>query len=193
MTDFIGVYPKAMPDQLCDALIKNFNDAETMGMSFGRKFELPNSVEYRSAKDDSTVFSFDMPLRNSSSNQQVSLFMQRLQDCYLDYADKFSASLGNASAHASYSFRIQKTEIGQGYHLWHFEASGRDVCGRVLAWTVYLNDVDEGGETEFLYQHKRIKPEKGTVCIFPAAFTHTHRGNPPLSNTKYIVTGWYEY
>jgi len=25
------------------------------------------------------------------------------------------------------------------------------------------------------------------------AFTHTHRGNPPLSNTKYIMTGWLEY
>jgi len=60
-------------------------------------------------------------------------------------------------------------------------------------WMVYLNDVEEGGETEFLYQHKRLKPEQGTLVIWPASFTHTHRGNPPLSNDKYIVTGWTEF
>jgi hypothetical protein len=53
--------------------------------------------------------------------------------------------------------------------------------------------VQEGGETEFLYQHMRVKPEQGTLVIWPAAFTHTHRGNPPLSNEKYIVTGWTEF
>jgi hypothetical protein len=54
---------------------------------------------------------------------------------------------------------------------------------------VYLNDVDEGGETEFLYQQVKIKPKRGTVVIWPGGFTHLHRGNPPLKN-KYIATGW---
>tara|TARA_R110000868_G_scaffold16539_1_gene73910 strand:+ start:347 stop:526 length:180 start_codon:yes stop_codon:yes gene_type:complete len=58
---------------------------------------------------------------------------------------------------------------------------------------LYLNDVEEGGETELLYQSRRIKPQKGTLTMFPASFTHTHRGNPPLSNDKYIVTGWVEF
>ena len=58
---------------------------------------------------------------------------------------------------------------------------------------VYLNDVTEGGETEFLYQKCRFKPEKNTILIWPAQFTHVHRGNPPLSNDKYIITGWVEY
>ena len=49
----------------------------------------------------------------------------------------------------------------------------------------------DGGETEFIYQQKRFKAEKGTVLIWPAGYTHMHRGNPPLSN-KYIATGWYQ-
>jgi len=57
---------------------------------------------------------------------------------------------------------------------------------------VFLNDVDEGGETEFLYQNKRIAPKKGRMVIWPSSFTHTHRGNPPLSGSKYIITGWIE-
>ena len=43
---------------------------------------------------------------------------------------------------------------------------------------VYLNDVTEGGETEFLYQKCRFKPKKMWI-VWPAQFTHVHRGNPP--------------
>jgi hypothetical protein len=63
---------------------------------------------------------------------------------------------------------------------------------RVAVYTVYLNDIEEGGETEFLYQLKRLKPKKGTICIFPAGYTHVHRGNTPFLGEKYIVTGWLE-
>jgi len=54
----------------------------------------------------------------------------------------------------------------------------------------YLNDDFEGGETEFLYQGVRVKPEKGKTVIFPASYTHVHRGNPPIGGTKYIATTW---
>ena len=57
---------------------------------------------------------------------------------------------------------------------------------------IYLNDVPDGeGETEFLYQRRRIKPTKGTVVIFPAGYTHVHKGNTMFTTDKYILTGWY--
>ena len=55
---------------------------------------------------------------------------------------------------------------------------------------LYLNDDFEGGETEFLYQNRRELPVAGDVIIFPAGYTHTHRGNPPIGGTKYIATSW---
>jgi hypothetical protein len=54
----------------------------------------------------------------------------------------------------------------------------------------YLNDVQEGGETEFYYQNLKSKPKQGTMVIAPAGFTHTHRGNKPISGDKYIFTSW---
>jgi len=57
----------------------------------------------------------------------------------------------------------------------------------------YLNDVEEGGETEFHYQDMKVKPKKGSLIIFPAGFTHTHKGNIPLSDEKYVVTSWLMY
>jgi len=55
---------------------------------------------------------------------------------------------------------------------------------------MYLNEIEEGGETEFLYLNKRVKSKAGRVIIFPAGFTHTHRGNPPINQTKYILSSW---
>ena len=55
----------------------------------------------------------------------------------------------------------------------------------------YLNDVEEGGETGFYYQDVEIKPKKGTLVIFPAGFTHLHRGKMPVSNNKYIANFWF--
>ena len=58
---------------------------------------------------------------------------------------------------------------------------------------MYLNKCEQGGETEFLYQHRRIKPEAGRLVLAPTGWTHPHRGNPPLKGVKYMITGWLEY
>ena len=87
--------------------------------------------------------------------------------------------------------KIQQTLPNQGYHLWHCEWD-KSANMRQLAYALFLNDVDEGGELEFLHQGIRIKPKKGDFVVWPAYFTHLHRGNPPLSDEKWIVTGWYE-
>lgn len=81
-----------------------------------------------------------------------------------------------------------------GYPYWHCELYPRDrgaeTLHRHLLWTVYLNDGFGEGETEFLYQQRRIAPKTGSLLIAPAAFTHTHRGNRPKGGDKYIATSW---
>ena len=89
------------------------------------------------------------------------------------------------------NLKIQKTLPTEGYHLWHVEhAKGFDEATRAFVFSIYLNDVKEGGETEFLNQSVRVKPKKGRIAIWPAAFPYVHRGNPPLSGEKYILTSW---
>ena len=81
-----------------------------------------------------------------------------------------------------------------GYPYWHSEISPKageiDNLHRVLLWTIYLNDAFEEGETEFLFQGRRIAPRTGSLLIAPAGFTHTHRGNMPKGGNKYIATSW---
>ncbi len=93
------------------------------------------------------------------------------------------------------SVNIQKYLAGEGgYPHWHSEIyprdSGCEPLHRVLLWTIYLNDVPEAGETEFLYQNRKIAPQAGSLLIAPAGFTHTHRGNTPIGSDKYIATSW---
>ena len=68
-----------------------------------------------------------------------------------------------------------------------------DVGRRLLVFMTYLNDVEDGGETEFLYQNLKVKPEKGKTLIWPSEWTHTHRGLTSKSESKFIVTGWFEF
>lgn len=90
--------------------------------------------------------------------------------------------------------KIQKTLPQQGYHVWHCEHCNCPSSSKsLLAWAIFLNDVEEGGELEFLYQSLRIKPKRGDIVLWPAGFTHMHRGNPPLKGEKKIITGWIDY
>ncbi len=81
-----------------------------------------------------------------------------------------------------------------GYPYWHCELyprdAGAETLHRHLLWTLYLNDDFAEGETEFLFQQRKIQPRAGSLLIAPTAFTHTHRGNRPQGGDKFIATSW---
>ena len=66
----------------------------------------------------------------------------------------------------------------------------RATLHRHLLWTLYLNEDFREGETEFLFQARKVAPRTGSLLIAPAAFTHTHRGNRPAGGDKFIATSW---
>ena len=88
---------------------------------------------------------------------------------------------------------LLKKYLWSSFFTYRYENSAASHAARELTWMIYLNDVppEAGGETEFMYQHKRFNPTAGTVMIFPAGMTHVHRGNTVLDGDKYILTGWY--
>ena len=77
---------------------------------------------------------------------------------------------------------------------WHCENGQFLYRDRVLAWMVYLNTVpsQNGGGTDFLHQKLTLQPEAGTIVLWPASYTHVHRGGFLTGNVdKYIATGWF--
>ena len=186
--NFVGVFEDAYSVDFCNKVIKYFEDSNTAGLGISRQQQGSKKTD----KDDLQVYGHaELNLRYGL--ETVPFFNDVFwETIYPVYADTYSV-LRDSGAHSNYSFKVQKTEVGQGYHIWHYESDTIQTSHRLLVWMLYLNDVEEGGETEFLYYPKRIKPKAGTLLVWPASFTHTHRGNPPISNTKYIVTGWLEF
>ena len=90
-------------------------------------------------------------------------------------------------------FNIQHYAPGEGFVNWHSERGMNQSHQRALVFMTYLNDVDDGGQTQFLYQEKEVQPKKGLTVLWPTDFTHTHRGVTSPTQTKMIATGWYNY
>ena len=171
ITDFIGVFPDAVEPTFCDYLCQYVDQASQVA---------PRNFTH--VKDKQICL-------DAFSPGEAKGLMEYVNGCLFYYINEVSY-LTNFS-YISALVLLQKTEPTQGYHMFHGENINWNVSDRTLAWMVYLNDVEEGGETEWLYQQRKIKPEKGTVVIWPGSFTHLHRGNPPMSE-KYIATGWYQ-
>ena len=199
--DFIMVMNNVFTPQECDGIIDFFEAEYAKGISVTR--QTAESSPKHDKNDVSWTTGYykgdGVPDSHGSRSFVYGLspvfehMYKRLDDALTYYANEYDILMKANKPNQSSYLKLQRTEVGGGYHIWHYENSGAELSNRFLVWTIYLNDVADGGETEFLYQHKRVPAKQGSLCLFPAGFTHTHRGNPPLSNTKYIATGWFEY
>ena len=172
--DFIMSWDNVVPGAFCDWLIDYLDNNVSMVMS---------------SRSAGHLVDKQCEMHNFSPGE-ADYLQDIVNQCCRQYVEKYFY-LKNQNLHSS-CVMIQRTEPKEGYHVFHCEQAGWRAQQRALAWMVYLNDVEEGGETEFLYQQLKIKPSKGRVVIWPGQFTHLHRDNPPIS-TKYIATGWFAF
>jgi len=180
----IGVFHNFFPEKLLNAYINHFEKSKKQKLTWKRQDPIKR-------KDDAIPMIFNMEELYIPYNNEnfIKIFFS---ECYKRYVDKYNL-LSDLEAHTIYEMKVQKTLPSEGYHIWHTEAMRKDLANRIAVFSLYLNDVKDGGETEFLYQKVRFKPVKNTLIIWPAGYTHFHRGNPPLSGEKYILTGWVEF
>lgn len=189
--NFVGVYDGAFSDAYCDSLIEYFDWCNKQNRSFGR------TEAERLKKDESALLNPVSQQTISFATPNITMYINEFNQgfwdtCYKEYREKYSV-LSDYDNHTIYTYKIQRTEPTGGYHIWHSEDGSKEFSKRVGVYILYLNDVEEGGETEFLYFSKRVKPKKGRLMIFPPNYPWAHRGNPPLSGVKYILTGWTEF
>jgi len=191
--DFIGVYDGYIPEEACDQAIELFNKYQEFNKVFSRFTSEGTTQE---SKNDKQLFCEPHILTDQHFNvNKLKSLMVNFDIALKHYFAETNIRkyCDNAELITDY-VKIQKTLPKEGYHVWHIEHSAeRDLSKRVLVYSIYLNTVQEGGETEFLYQSQRINPVKGRVVIWPAGFPYVHRGNPPLNGEKYIVTSWISF
>ena len=170
---------------ICDELIEGFENNKNSGP--GRSGRNGVNEKVKKSKDLAFIF-LEESLRTRYFAQ-----LQEVTEEYkkaFKYCDECCAPWGLVE-----STNVQKYNSGDGFYAWHAERSSSDIptTYRHLVFMTYLNDVTDGGETEFFYQRVKVQPRKGLTLIWPADWTHTHRGITSPSQTKYIVTGWYSF
>ena len=218
MNDFVEVYENALPADACAELVRAFeaSGAAVPGRVGGgvlpdlkdsRDIHISGRPEWRDAENalNHAVFAGLLKYLRTYRFALIAPLMLQTKapdgtlrriaaDDFDAMSDDMLAGLVRAVLRPG-AINLQRYTGGQGgYPYWHCELYPKDASAETLhrhvLWTIYLNDGFAAGETEFLYQQRRIVPKAGSLLIAPAAFTHTHRGNRPVGGDKYIATSW---
>ena len=171
--------------KVCDDLIKYFEASPNkhQGLSGG-------------VVDTKKKISLDLSIDTKNAAIPINNYYDELQQVLNKYTELYPYSKNKHNDFGvKETWNIQKYNPNEGYFIKHFERGGHSVknINRHLVFMTYLNDVKEGGETEFIYQKVKVKPEKGLTLIWGADWTFLHRGIPAPKETKYIATGWFSY
>jgi hypothetical protein len=187
ISNFIGVYDNYITDEMCQYTIDLFENQSSFNQTMNRK-DSENAPLL--SKNDEQFFAEAGNIDVWHSTLRPLIFNFEMALKHYENATDVREAFDVPSFHYT-NLKIQKTLPTQGYHVWHLEHNvGYDNEPRALVFSIYLNDVEDGGETEFLHFSKRVKPKKGRIVIWPASFPYLHRGNPPLSGNKYLLTSW---
>ena len=187
INNFIGIYDNYITKEECNNAIKLYEDRNKFNETVNRIGSEKVSVLL---KQDQQYF---------AAPHNLDGWWEDLKSLIINYDlawNHYSKNVGAQEAYGGLQFKfgtmkIQKTLPTEGYHVWHIEHGNEFYNSkRAFVFSVYLNDVKEGGETEFLHFSKRVKPKTGRIVIWPAGFPYLHRGNPPLTGEKYILTSW---
>ena len=181
--NFIGSWT-IEPTLICDDLISYFElniPKQNSGRTgSGVNLDIKDSV-------DITIKPKEIIL---PGNEAFKLYFDQLFECYKNYVEDWTFLNQISERLEIGSFNLQRYKPGQHFKEIHTERLSLDSLHRIFAFMTYLNDVEEGGSTYFSHYDLEIQPRKGLTLIWPAEWTHAHRGNILRKGSKYIITGW---
>jgi hypothetical protein len=219
MDDFIGIYDGALSTEQCAHILERFEASDKVvrgrtgaGVDLSKKdswdLTLASHPEWRDVANlmmtavrthlldyvdryRALVLGALAPMvEHPATRQPVALSLDNFNECGRPHLDALVQAMYRCGP-----INLQKyLRASGGYHHWHSEIYPQNASceslHRVLLFQFYLNDVADGGETEFLYQNRKVEARQGRLIIAPAGFTHTHKGHVARSGDKYVATSW---
>ena len=180
--NFIGIFQ--IDTNLCDKIIEFFNENQ----SLQSKGEIINGVDETKKKSvDIAVNPKDL---SKPDYQHLKIYFEHLFNCYSEYRAQWPFLNEVFEKVDIGSFNIQMYPPGGHFSKLHSERTSIKTLHRLFAFMTYLNDDFEDGETLFEHYSLSVKPEIGKTLIWPAEWTHAHKGNVVNNGSKYIITGW---
>lgn len=183
--DFIVHFSQVLDAETCGALIEAFE--RSPDVHDGRVFHMDHGEQH---SPDKVSFDLAIPTEGlfAPLHERVHVAVsQAIGEILPLYPGLQVDPLGSTG------YKIQKYRKNEGHFHWHVDSFGPLAETRLLALILYLNDVDEGGETEFHHQARRVQPRTGEAILFPTAWTHMHRGAIPLSGDKYVISSFFRF
>ena len=179
--DFIYCERGALPKETCNKIINFFEN--NMDMASAGRYT-GNSV----GEIDNLEIPVD--ISNPDDNYGIGRYVQNGMFNYRKRYPLNNTHLGKWTI--STSCQLMRYEPDKYYDKIHCEndCDNRPSVERVFGWMIYLNDIRRGGGTEFIHQRFTAKPRAGDLYIWPAGWTHMHRGVNAPKEVKYILTGW---
>jgi prolyl 4-hydroxylase len=179
LADYIKVYDGALEPAICDAMVARFEldtaNQEQVDYKQIRRFAVLDVSQSAGWRD----------MHDLLFQGLVAAVERYVADCAIQWIPP------NQGIE---DFRIKRYRPGTGEEFKpHVDISNADLARRMIVAFWYLNDVAEGGETEFVSLGLAVKPKKGRLLMFPPTFLYPHAGRPPRSNSKYIVGSYTRY
>lgn len=172
----IFVFNNLIDSDFCDSLIEKFE------LSKNKK---KGTISFSNINEN-VKKSTDLYL-STEQNELIHNVHKKLKNAFCEITKEYK-QLENLPLYLT-GLIVQKSEKNDGFYKPHTDNQFGDLnYERFLAGIIYLNDVEEGGETRFYRPNIDIKPEKGKVVFFPATWKYLHEGCVPVSNDKYIIT-----
>lgn len=192
--EFIGVQEKAISLNQCNNIIDFFESNSNL-QHFGYVTDTTDNNDTNDKKikiDFSIKKSLDISRKFSFQEIPENIISKCLQTYMPLYENKFNSLQKIEKWKLCDEYNIRKYEPEMSYFAEHCEMHGIKSNGnRLMSWMIYLNDVFDGGETEFKYQNLKFTPRFGSLLVWPSYWTHPHKGIVSKEENKYITTGWF--
>ena len=184
-----------MSEEICDEVLDFYNNNKSLQIS---------GTIGSDEKNDGSQNKFD-PIVNVEAKkctqlniipnaQELTLYNIHLQAILDDYKQKYKSADFVKTYDIIENMIIQHYKPGEGFYKWHMEQNGyANTVYRHLVFMTYLNDVENGGTEFYHFPDLKIQARKGLTLIWPAGWTHTHKGVISNVDEKYIITGWYSF
>lgn len=201
MNYFVCEYKNSLSNELCDKIINAFENEPNkhIGTTMsGVNKDIKDTLDYSLYDFATMTCKNDLwtdidKILYSELNEKLITYINNLKNHFFSKTNDLSFNFFQNTFLVDTGFMIQKYTKNIGKYIYHIDdhVDMLKLRYRVITYIWYLNDVDNGGTTEFLGGLFEIKPERGKLIFFPVSWCFPHRGNIPISNDKYIITGWF--
>ena len=196
LENYIYVNEKSLSKELCTDIIQYFEEEpnKTRGVTMcGLNTNVKDTMDFSILhKNVSSKWDKIRVLLEKELTNNVKKYVKNINDCISVHEELSSMKYQVFNDDVTFeTMQIQRYTKSSGKYIFHhdFKVNHEKQQCRIITYLWYINAVDEGGETEFWNNYK-VKPEAGKLILFPATWTYPHRGKVPISNDKYIITGW---